>query len=243
MAIMRTDSANYSTIADAIRAKGVTGNFKPNEMAEAISAIVSGGGGSVEYVPTVLNVINGTERSKYIITYQTYGYIQALEMIWEFEEPTTKELYLIGMTTTGIAKPEVFFDNATIAADTCSSLRNGDGKAYQSITIPIGTKKVRFTDSNYVTSYQMQCGFYISETSIGSGTNVSTYLDVWNAGTPIDMVSIPLVVTATYNESKVILGVDKVTTPESIETEIPGYLKVTIDDTEYIIYEAEGGTY
>lgn len=38
-----TDSQNYSDIADAIRAKGISGTFKPNEMADAIESISSGG--------------------------------------------------------------------------------------------------------------------------------------------------------------------------------------------------------
>lgn len=37
-----TDSKNYSDIADAIRAKGISGTFKPNEMADAIESISGG---------------------------------------------------------------------------------------------------------------------------------------------------------------------------------------------------------
>lgn len=40
-----TDSKNYSDIADAIRAKGISGTFKPNEMADSIESI---SGGSID---------------------------------------------------------------------------------------------------------------------------------------------------------------------------------------------------
>ena len=50
MAIMKTDSSNYSAIADAIRAKGVEGSWKPAEMASAIADIK--GGSEVSLVPT-----------------------------------------------------------------------------------------------------------------------------------------------------------------------------------------------
>ena len=45
MAIVTTNNQNYIDIADAIRAKGVSGTFKPSEMANAITSI-SGGGSS-----------------------------------------------------------------------------------------------------------------------------------------------------------------------------------------------------
>lgn len=55
MATMITDSANYSAIANAIRAKNGTENtYTPAQMADAISAITSGGGGDSEYVPAIL---------------------------------------------------------------------------------------------------------------------------------------------------------------------------------------------
>lgn len=45
MAIITTDSKNYTDIAAAIRSKnGLATQYKPNEMAAAISAIVAGGG-------------------------------------------------------------------------------------------------------------------------------------------------------------------------------------------------------
>lgn len=43
MAIVTTNSQNYSDIADAIRAKGVNGSFKPYEMPDAIANMPSGG--------------------------------------------------------------------------------------------------------------------------------------------------------------------------------------------------------
>lgn len=43
MSIGITDNQHYSDIADAIRYKGVTGTFKPSEMAAAITSIPSGG--------------------------------------------------------------------------------------------------------------------------------------------------------------------------------------------------------
>lgn len=45
MAIVTTNDQHYSDIADAIRAKGVNGVFKPAQMAGAISNIPTGGGG------------------------------------------------------------------------------------------------------------------------------------------------------------------------------------------------------
>lgn len=42
MSIVTTDSSNYAGIADAIRAKGVQGTFKPREMAAAIEGIAAG---------------------------------------------------------------------------------------------------------------------------------------------------------------------------------------------------------
>lgn len=42
MAKVLTDSKNYEDIADAIRSKGVSGTFKPSEMADAIESIPSG---------------------------------------------------------------------------------------------------------------------------------------------------------------------------------------------------------
>lgn len=46
MAMIRTDSTNYTNIAAAIRAKkGVSTTYKPNEMAAAIQSITTGGGG------------------------------------------------------------------------------------------------------------------------------------------------------------------------------------------------------
>lgn len=52
MAIVTTNDQNYSNIADAIRAKGVNGVFKPSEMADAIASIPTGGGAS--YVDVTL---------------------------------------------------------------------------------------------------------------------------------------------------------------------------------------------
>ena len=43
MAKVITDNRNYTDIANAIRSKGVDGSFKPNEMANAIECISSGG--------------------------------------------------------------------------------------------------------------------------------------------------------------------------------------------------------
>ena len=47
MAIVTTNSQNYSDIADAIRSKGISGTLKPREMANAISGISSGGNPSI----------------------------------------------------------------------------------------------------------------------------------------------------------------------------------------------------
>lgn len=44
MAIVTTNNQNYTAIAGAIRNKGVSGNFKPSEMAKAIESIPTGGG-------------------------------------------------------------------------------------------------------------------------------------------------------------------------------------------------------
>lgn len=49
MAIVTTDSQNYADIAEAIRNKGVNGSFKPNQMAQAIEDIESGGGVDSSY--------------------------------------------------------------------------------------------------------------------------------------------------------------------------------------------------
>lgn len=237
------EQSTMIAIADAIRAKGVEGSFTPAQMAGAISAIVTGGGGSVEYVPTELNIIPATQTSKHIFTYRTYGDTQALDLVWNFKEPTTKDLYFIGMTNTGITTPQIFFNNSTNASDTFSSLRQGNGKAYQSVLIPAGTTKIHFTDSNYVTDYQKQCGFYISEESIGHGENTSTYLEHWNAGTPMDLAPLLDSFIPTYDDTKVIMNTTEVNTPEKIEVVTQGYLKVLVDEIEYTIYEAEGGSY
>ena len=46
-----TDTQNYSDIADAIRAKNGTANtYTPSQMAPAILAIPSGGGGDSDFV-------------------------------------------------------------------------------------------------------------------------------------------------------------------------------------------------
>lgn len=42
MATVLTNDENYSAIADAIRAKGGSGVYKPEEMAEAIENLPSG---------------------------------------------------------------------------------------------------------------------------------------------------------------------------------------------------------
>lgn len=47
MAIITTNSKNYYDIADAIRAKGISGSFTPAQMANAVSQIKGGGGGVV----------------------------------------------------------------------------------------------------------------------------------------------------------------------------------------------------
>lgn len=54
MAIITTDSKNYTDIAAAIRSKnGLATQYKPSEMAAAISAIVAGGGGGDQsQIPT-----------------------------------------------------------------------------------------------------------------------------------------------------------------------------------------------
>lgn len=46
MALVTLNDANLTAIADAIRAKGVEGNFTPSQMAPAIASIETGGGGS-----------------------------------------------------------------------------------------------------------------------------------------------------------------------------------------------------
>ena len=43
MAIVTTNDRHYSEIADSIRAKGVSGSFTPNEMADAINLITDNG--------------------------------------------------------------------------------------------------------------------------------------------------------------------------------------------------------
>lgn len=65
MSIVYTDDKNYSDIADAIRSKGVSGTFKPDEMAQAVLNIPSGGGG-LEKIGTVAT--NPTE--------STYGRLE-----------------------------------------------------------------------------------------------------------------------------------------------------------------------
>lgn len=75
-----TDSKNYSDIADAIRAKGISGTFKPNEMADAIESI-EGGGDVPDYSLVITQlaagkasevVWYGEEIPDYGLTY--YGY-------------------------------------------------------------------------------------------------------------------------------------------------------------------------
>ena len=49
MAIITTDSKNYTDIAAAIRSQnGLATQYKPSEMAAAISAIVAGGGSGLD---------------------------------------------------------------------------------------------------------------------------------------------------------------------------------------------------
>lgn len=55
MAIVTTDNKHYSDIAEAIRNKGVSGSFKPEQMAAAIESI-EGGGGSL---PSSINKLDG----------------------------------------------------------------------------------------------------------------------------------------------------------------------------------------
>lgn len=68
MAIVTTDSKNYSDIAEAIRNKGVSGSFKPNQMAAAIEQIEGGGGGGNPTAPendVIFIDFDGTIRYSY----------------------------------------------------------------------------------------------------------------------------------------------------------------------------------
>lgn len=66
-----TDSQNYSDIADAIRAKGVSGTFKPNEMADAIESISSGGAEITDGIVVKARDANGSIES--IVVYGNTG--------------------------------------------------------------------------------------------------------------------------------------------------------------------------
>lgn len=59
MATVTTDSQNYSDIADAIRAKGISGSFMPAQMANAVSQIQGGGGSIVTGTFTLPSSIAG----------------------------------------------------------------------------------------------------------------------------------------------------------------------------------------
>ena len=54
MAIVKTDPSNYLAIADAIRAKGIEGSWKPSEMADVINKITAGGG-SIVFTPEIVD--------------------------------------------------------------------------------------------------------------------------------------------------------------------------------------------
>ena len=70
MAIVKTDSDNYSSIANAIRYKnGTTNKYKPAEMANAIKALSGSGAAN----PTLQSKIVTPTKSSQEITYDT-GY-------------------------------------------------------------------------------------------------------------------------------------------------------------------------
>lgn len=52
MALVTLNDANLTAIADAIRAKGVEGNFTPSQMAPAIASITGGGNFEPKYYST-----------------------------------------------------------------------------------------------------------------------------------------------------------------------------------------------
>lgn len=242
MAKMITDSSNYSAIAEAIRAKGVEGNFKPTEMAEAISAIVAGGGGSVEYVPTEKEIIPEYIGTKFVFTFLTYSYTQNLELIYTFKEPTTKPYYLNCMTDVGIGTDKkIYFDGVASSSDTLNPL--GYSKSSLGVTIPEGTTTVKIAFSCYSTDYTHTVGFYISETRIESGSQVSDYYAVWEAESPVDFSLFDDISYTQVDAAKVQIQPIEDRTPEQTVILVQGYLKVSVDGTEYTIYEAEGGTY
>lgn len=59
--IATTNTENYGNIAEAIRTKGITGTFKPSEMAEAILSITSGDTELLtgSFTPTSANYVKG----------------------------------------------------------------------------------------------------------------------------------------------------------------------------------------
>lgn len=60
-----TDNQHYSDIADAIRAKGISGAFKPAEMPAAIEQIQSGGEKiGVVHLGTTISVYTGVEATQ-----------------------------------------------------------------------------------------------------------------------------------------------------------------------------------
>ena len=78
MAIVTTDNQHYSDIADAIRAKGASGSFKPSEIAAAIAALNAGGSlvsGSITPTSAVLSltITVGSGKSGFLM-YNNLGY-------------------------------------------------------------------------------------------------------------------------------------------------------------------------
>lgn len=69
MSKILTDSSNYPAIAEAIRAKGVEGTFKPSEMPAAIASIVAGGGGDYTFDPPHIELIGQNAfYTKYVLS-------------------------------------------------------------------------------------------------------------------------------------------------------------------------------
>lgn len=149
MALKTINDTNLIAIADAIRAKGVEGTFKPSEMAGAIAGIQSGGGGGT-FIPSTFDKREESKSSYGVANKVAYSYSSTaknLYFTYSFPDGTPKEyrLALIVYTSSGqTTRVKVYFNDTTTEAGSFSNSYYNQAEM-KFVNVPTGTTKIKCT--------------------------------------------------------------------------------------------------
>lgn len=238
MSIVKTDTSNYSAIADAIRAKGVEGSWKPSQMASAITSLAIGGGDYTFIPPETYLAQEGYK----ILVPQYHGYMSSAiasdAMTFTFNEPTTQVYYF---NVWGYSSGYQFivsakrnggsFYNNTFNSGTPDGV-SWTGYAYK-VEIPIGTEEIVVTVNHsgnvFSSTSFVRCAILDTDSILlpqvdSNYTHILTSLDVDTKHSSVCGEYISKNVPDTYRTNQ-------------------GYLQTKMDGENITIYTIEGEAY